>query len=48
MLDDPELRGEFDAIYAGLNSVGSLHFRPGDPLRNVAVIARAHRVLSRR
>lgn len=48
VLMDSELRGRFDAIYRDLSSVGSLHYRPGEPLRNVAVIARAHRVLSRR
>ncbi|RYG88205.1 hypothetical protein EON77_00970 [bacterium] len=48
VLGDPELRDRFDTIYRDLSSVASLHYQPGEPLRNVAVIARAHRVLSRR
>lgn len=47
LLTDDERRGRFERIYRGLTGVASLHYRPGEPLRNVAVIARAHRVMGR-
>ncbi|MER3497027.1 MAG: hypothetical protein C4320_09935 [Armatimonadota bacterium] len=47
LLSDENCRGRFERIYHGLTGVKALCYRPGEPLRNVAVIARAHRMMGR-
>lgn len=48
ILQRPDLRDRFREIDGELATGGALQYRPGDTLRNVAVIARTHRVLAPR